>query len=203
MSSSQVYAAKKLAKCVEAIYRDLPRRVLQRVIELYMKGEEVTYYRLLEKEHLSKSKSGLQLAVNTLIECGYIECREGRAKTNSPRGKKLLYPTPLGLLVNSIVSAPTVPIELEQPSPSKPLESSVDAGSRGLYELVLRANRVIDVGERNIVMAARDYGRGKPRFVINLPTTRNDLWEYLWRNKITVKVFIEIPSSSRQVAEKQ
>jgi hypothetical protein len=63
-----------------------------------------------------------------------------------------------------------------------------------MYELVLKKSKVIDVGERNIVMATRDYGRGKPRFVINLPTTRNDLWEYLWRNRITVKVFIEIPS---------
>ena len=76
-----------------------------------------------------------------------------------------------------------------------------------MYEFVLKTNRVIDVGERNIVMAARDYGRGKPRFVINLPTTRNDLWQYLWEKKITVKVFIEIPSevlnyeSSKRQAE--
>ncbi|MCC6014722.1 MAG: hypothetical protein LM564_03345 [Desulfurococcaceae archaeon] len=63
-----------------------------------------------------------------------------------------------------------------------------------LYELVLRSSRVIDVGERNIVMATKDYGRGKPRFIINLPTTRNDLWQYLWERKIPVKVFIEIPS---------
>ena len=61
-------------------------------------------------------------------------------------------------------------------------------------ELVLRSSRLIDVGERHIVMATKDYGRGKPRFIINLPTTRNDLWEYLWRNRIVVKVFIEIPS---------
>lgn len=76
-----------------------------------------------------------------------------------------------------------------------------------MYEFVLKTNRVIDVGERNIVMATRDYGRGKPRFVINLPTTRNDLWQYLWEKKITVKVFIEIPSevlnyeSSKRQAE--
>lgn len=62
-----------------------------------------------------------------------------------------------------------------------------------IYRLILRGNTIIDVGERHIVMAAKDYGRGKPRFIINLPTTRNDLWEYLWRNKIPVKVFIEIP----------
>ena len=63
-----------------------------------------------------------------------------------------------------------------------------------MYELVVRNNRIIDVGERNIVMATKDYGRGKPRFVINLPTTRDDLWQYLWKNRVKVKVFIEIPS---------
>jgi len=63
-----------------------------------------------------------------------------------------------------------------------------------MYEFVLKTSRVIDVGERNVVMATKDYGRGKPRFVINLPTTRNDLWVYLWERKIPVKVFIEIPS---------
>jgi len=62
-----------------------------------------------------------------------------------------------------------------------------------MYEIMLRTNKIIDVGERNVVMATRDYGRGKPRFVINLPTTRNDLWQYLWERKVTVKVFIEIP----------
>jgi hypothetical protein len=63
-----------------------------------------------------------------------------------------------------------------------------------MYEFVLKTSRVIDVGERNVVMATKDYGRGKPRFVINLPTTRNDLWVYLWEKKIPVKVFIEITS---------
>jgi hypothetical protein len=70
-----------------------------------------------------------------------------------------------------------------------------------MYELVLRNNRIIDVGERNIVMATKDYGRGKPRFVINLPTTRNDLWQYLWKNRVKVKVFIEIPSGGLKSGE--
>jgi hypothetical protein len=65
-----------------------------------------------------------------------------------------------------------------------------------LYEYLLKKSKVVDVGERNIVMATRDYGRGKPRFIINLPTTRNDLWRYLWERKIPVKVFIEIPSEA-------
>jgi len=63
-----------------------------------------------------------------------------------------------------------------------------------MYEFVLKTTRVIDVGERNVVMATKDYGRGKPRFVINLPTTRNDLWQYFWEKKIPVKVFIEVPA---------
>lgn len=62
-----------------------------------------------------------------------------------------------------------------------------------LYEYLVKKARIIDVGERNVVMATRDYGRGKPRFIINLPTTRNDLWQYLWEKKVPVKVFIEIP----------
>jgi hypothetical protein len=65
-----------------------------------------------------------------------------------------------------------------------------------LYELMLRSSRVVDVGEQNIVLATKDYGRGKPRFIINLPTTRNDLWKYLWERRIPVKVFIEIPAEA-------
>jgi len=54
---------------------------------------------------------------------------------------------------------------------------------------------VIDVGERFVVMATKNYRRGKPRFIINLPTTRNVLWIYLWEKKVPVKVFIELPES--------
>jgi len=62
-----------------------------------------------------------------------------------------------------------------------------------VYELIVRTNRIVDVGERHIVMATRDYGRGKPRFSINLPIERNDLWQWLWERRVKVKVFIEIP----------
>jgi len=62
-----------------------------------------------------------------------------------------------------------------------------------MYHLLITSAGVIDVGERRIVRTARDYGSGKPRFVINLPTTRNEIWIYLWENKIPVKVFIELP----------
>jgi len=70
----------------------------------------------------------------------------------------------------------------------------------GFYELILKVNKLIDVGERKVVLAARDYGRGKPRFIINLPTTRNDLWQFLWENKVTIKVYIEIPENELEKA---
>jgi len=64
---------------------------------------------------------------------------------------------------------------------------------KSMYEYMLKTSKVLDIGERYIVMATKDYGRGKPRFIINLPTTRNDLWTYLWEKKIPVKIFIELP----------
>jgi hypothetical protein len=73
-----------------------------------------------------------------------------------------------------------------------------------MYELMLKTNRIIDVGERHIVMATRDYGRGKPRFSINLPIERNDLWQMLWEKKIKVKVFIEIPEEElKKISEEE
>lgn len=47
-----------------------------------------------------------------------------------------------------------------------------------IYDLVL-AGRIIDVGERFITRTTRNYRSGKPRFIINLPTHRNNLWELL------------------------
>jgi len=71
-----------------------------------------------------------------------------------------------------------------------------------IQELIVRSNRFIDVGERKVVTATRDYGHGKPKFIINLPTTRNDLWQFLWENKITVKVCIEIPEEELEITLK-
>jgi hypothetical protein len=64
-----------------------------------------------------------------------------------------------------------------------------------LYVEVIRRSRVIDVGERRISRVVREF-RGKSRFVIYLPTTRNDVWMFLWERKIPVKIFIEIPEGA-------
>ena len=65
--------------------------------------------------------------------------------------------------------------------------------SSKIYKLIISTGGIIDIGERKVVRASRDYGPGKPRFILNLPTTRNEIWIYLWENKIPVKVFIELP----------
>jgi len=62
-----------------------------------------------------------------------------------------------------------------------------------LYQEVLKHSRILDIGVRRVVRVARNYRDGKPRFAINLPTTRNDLWAILWENKVPIKLFIEIP----------
>jgi uncharacterized protein YdhG (YjbR/CyaY superfamily) len=73
-----------------------------------------------------------------------------------------------------------------------------------IYELMVKTNRIIDIGERNIVMVTKDYGRGKPRFSINLPIERNDLWQMLWERRVKVKVFIEIPEEElKRVSEEK
>jgi hypothetical protein len=69
--------------------------------------------------------------------------------------------------------------------------------SSPVIELV-RSGKLIDVGERSIVRVAIDYGSGKPRFAINLPTTRNDLWIYLWKQRIKIKVYIELSGQDQQ-----
>jgi len=67
-----------------------------------------------------------------------------------------------------------------------------------LIHEVLKQVSIIDVGERSIVRVAVDYGSGKPRFAINLPTARNDLWEYLWRRRIKVKIYLEVPAPDQR-----
>ena len=67
--------------------------------------------------------------------------------------------------------------------------------SNDLYIEVIRRSRVIDVGERRISRVVREF-RGRSRFVIYLPTTRNGVWEILWSRRVPIKVFIEIPEGA-------
>jgi hypothetical protein len=92
--------------------------VLRRVTETWgREGRGVTFYELYSKERVLRSKNRLKIVLDTLTNCGYLVCREGRARTNSPRGRKEYYPTPLGVLMNSTLSL----LDLLEWSPPDPL----------------------------------------------------------------------------------
>jgi hypothetical protein len=65
---------------------------------------------------------------------------------------------------------------------------------------VIRRARIIDVGERRVSRAAKEF-KGRSRFVIYLPITRNDLWEILWARRVPVKVFLELPENVKESSE--
>lgn len=52
--------------------------------------------------------------------------------------------------------------------------------------------KVIDVGEVRVSRTTPDKARGKPRYVIYLPTQRNYLWEELWRGRVRVILYMEV-----------
>jgi hypothetical protein len=79
--------------------------VLGKVVEVWgREGRGVTFYELYNKERVLSSKNKLKIVLETLTNCGYLVCRESRARTNSPLGRRDYYPTPLGVLMNSTLS---------------------------------------------------------------------------------------------------
>jgi len=57
-------------------------------------------------------------------------------------------------------------------------------------ELIGRSVRVVYVGGRRLVRT--QYGRGRYRYVVNLPIGMNELWDEVWRRRLKVNVYIEI-----------
>jgi len=93
-----------LGECKNIIYRGPCRRVLWKIIELWKEEKETTIYVLESKELTKTSHVSIEKAVELLSKCGFIYVITGaKPKTKSPRGKKLLYPTPLGLVMNIIL----------------------------------------------------------------------------------------------------
>jgi len=103
---------KSLKPCSNVVYGDSYRTVLRRVTEVWdeetkiwdEESRGVTFYELYSKERVLSSKNGLKMVLDTLTNCGYLACREGRARTNSPLGRKEYYPTPLGVLMDLVLS---------------------------------------------------------------------------------------------------
>lgn len=112
-----------LKPCSNVIWGDHYRAVLRRVTEVWdREGRGVTFYELYSKEGVLRSKNELKIVLDTLTNCGYLACRRGRARTNSPLGRKEYYPTPLGALMNSALSL----LDLLEGSPPPPPDSLVE-----------------------------------------------------------------------------
>jgi hypothetical protein len=62
-----------------------------------------------------------------------------------------------------------------------------------IHAMLLKAGEVIDIGLRSITLTTKDYGRGKPRFAIYLPTDRSDVWQMLWEKGAKVRVILVVP----------
>jgi hypothetical protein len=95
---------KNLKPCIYTLYGDGYRVVLRRIVEKWgTSGGGASFYDLYEKERVVKSKSGLKIMLGVLMECGYLEFRYGKPSKNSPKGKKEYYPTPLGIVMDTVL----------------------------------------------------------------------------------------------------
>lgn len=65
-------------------------------------------------------------------------------------------------------------------------------GEEGVSSMMDLSRKVIDVGELRVARTTKDKARGKARYVIYLPINRNYLWEYLYNNKVRIRVYFEI-----------
>jgi len=95
---------KELKPCINTLYGDGYRAVLKKIIEKWeTSGGGASFYDLSEKERVVKSKNGLKIMLGVLSECGYVEFRHAKPSKNSPKGRKDYYPTPLGIVMNTIL----------------------------------------------------------------------------------------------------
>jgi hypothetical protein len=60
---------------------------------------------------------------------------------------------------------------------------------------------LIDVGEVRISRATPNGVRGRPRFYIHLPMSRNYLWRLLNEAGVKVRVYIELPKELLEKAK--
>jgi hypothetical protein len=84
--------------------RESYRAVLREIIETWSRsGKGVSFYDLYKKK-VVRSKSGLNTILKVLTGCGYVMCKESEPETKSPKGRKDYYPTPLGILMNTVLT---------------------------------------------------------------------------------------------------
>jgi len=95
---------KDLKPCVNVLYGKGYRVVLEKIVEVWEVSDRgVSFYDLYEKERVANSKNGLKIILDVLTECGYTGLKKVKASKNSPKGRKEYYPTPLGIMMNTIL----------------------------------------------------------------------------------------------------
>jgi hypothetical protein len=95
---------RRLNPCTKVIDRESYARVLREIIESFKASNRgVSFYDLYNKKHVLNSKSTLKTILRVLEHCSYVVSVKTSAETNSPRGKKEYYPTPLGIFMHTII----------------------------------------------------------------------------------------------------
>jgi len=95
---------KDVRPCINVLYGESYRAVLKKIVEEWGKNDKgISFYDLYEKEGIMKSKNGLKITLDVLSECGYLEFKDAKPLTNSPKRRKDYYPTPLGIAMNTIL----------------------------------------------------------------------------------------------------
>ena len=90
--------------CLGAVLSDCGRFLLNKVIEMQIKGSEVTLYSL-EKEYKGCGNRGkLEKTLKYLVECGFLEREESTGnEARERRPKKPIHVTPLGVVMNVLL----------------------------------------------------------------------------------------------------
>jgi len=95
---------RRLNPCNKVIDEESYVTVLREIIESFKASNRgVSFYDLYNKKRVLNSKSTLETILRVLECCGYVVSVKTSAETNSPRGKKEYYPTPLGIFMHTII----------------------------------------------------------------------------------------------------
>ena len=96
---------KFIGECKIILYSEVHKRLLRRIIELWDRGVDVTLYVLEKKDPIGKSRYSIERSLKLLKSCGLIYVKETiKGKTNSPKGKKPYYPTPIAIILDAVLT---------------------------------------------------------------------------------------------------
>jgi len=65
--------------------------------------------------------------------------------------------------------------------------------SSSIVKELFAGSRLIDLGEVRVTRASLNAVRGKPRYLIYLPVSRNYVWKALNEAGVKIRLFAELP----------